>query len=104
MEGMIRTVTVALAALLLAACHHLPDHGGKRYTMQGKVVAIDTANKSASIDAGQIGDWMAPMTMDYPVKPERELQKIKVGDRIEATVIVNEPAYYVTDIKVAAKP
>jgi Cu/Ag efflux protein CusF len=46
---------------------------------------------------------MEAMTMEYPVKPDAEFQKLHVGDRIEATVIVGDPAYYVTDIKVAPK-
>jgi Cu/Ag efflux protein CusF len=101
---MIRVLSLALAALLLAACHHLPEHAGKRYSMQGVVKALDPANKTAAIDAGQIGDWMPPMTMEYPVKSDGEFRKLKVGDRIEATVVVNEPAYFITDIKVAAQP
>ena len=53
------------------------------------------------IDAGQIGDWMAPMTMPYSVKPDSELKKLHVGDRIEATVVVvSDTSYYVTDVKV----
>src|SRR5262249_11840317 len=95
-------ISLLFLTLLLAACgRHSAPESGKRYAMQGVVKAIDTADKTAAIDAGQIGDWMAPMTMPYPVKPESELQKIHVGDKIEATVVVvNEASYYVTDIKV----
>jgi Cu/Ag efflux protein CusF len=41
--------------------------------------------------------------MEYPVKPDAELQKLHVGDRIEATVVVNDLKYYVTDVKVAPR-
>jgi Cu/Ag efflux protein CusF len=75
----------------------------KRYPMQGEVKGLDPATKTAIIDAGKIGDWMEPMTMDYPVKPDAEFQKLHVGDRIQATVVVNDPAYYVTDVKVMPK-
>ena len=68
--------------------------------MQGVVKSLDANAKSASIDAGKIGDWMEAMTMEYPVKPEAEFQKLHVGDKIEATVVVGDPGYYVTDIKV----
>jgi hypothetical protein len=40
------------------------------------------------------------MAMEYPIKPDAEFQKLHVGDKITATVIVGDPAYYVTDIKV----
>jgi Cu/Ag efflux protein CusF len=42
---------------------------------------------------------MEAMTMEYPVKPESEFAKLHVGDKIEATVVVTDPAYYVTDIR-----
>jgi Cu/Ag efflux protein CusF len=43
---------------------------------------------------------MEEMTMEYPVKPDAEFQKLHIGDHIEATVVVADPSYYVTDIKV----
>src|SRR6266540_2471454 len=90
-----------LLALALAACSQKPPV--KRYPMQGVVKALDAASHTATIDAGKIGDWMEAMTMEYPVKPDAEFQKLHVGDKIDATVIVGDPAYYVTDIKVTAK-
>ena len=88
-------------ALALAGCGHKEEP--KRYPMQGEVKAVDGTAKTATIDAGKIGDWMEAMTMEYPVKPDAEWQKLHVGDRIEATVVVDSPAYYVTDVKVVPK-
>jgi len=99
---MTRRIAVTLfAALFLAACGTKAE--GKRYPMQGEIKALDPSIKSASIAAGKIGDWMEAMTMEYPVKPDSEFAKLHVGDRIEATVVVNGAAYYVTDIKVLPK-
>lgn len=94
-----RVWLIAPAALLLAAC------GGsgpkeKRYQFDGYIMAVDAANKTATIRAGQIGDWMDPMTMEYPIKPDAELAKIHVGDKIHATAVIHDPSYYVTDIQV----
>ena len=75
----------------------------KRYPMQGEVKSVDAATKSASIAAGKIGDWMEAMTMEYAVKPDAEFQKLHVGDKIEATVVVEDPKYYVTEVKVVGK-
>jgi Cu/Ag efflux protein CusF len=86
---------------MLAGCTHKTPE--KRYPMQGEVKALDASAHTATIAAGKIGDWMEAMTMEYPVKPDAEFRKLHVGDRIEATVIVGDPAYYVTDIKVAPK-
>jgi Cu/Ag efflux protein CusF len=77
---------------------------GKRYPMQGEIKALDPALKTAMIAHGQIGDWMGAMTMEYPVKPDAEFQKLHVGDKIDAAVVVvSDTKYYVTDIKVASK-
>lgn len=84
-------------ALLLAGCGGPKE---KRYQFDGTIVAIDTASKSATIQAGKIGDWMDPMTMEYLIKPDAELAKIHVGDKIHATAVVKDPSYYVTDITV----
>ena len=90
---------MALAfALALAGCGAKSQT--KRYDMQGVIRALDPAAKTATIQAGAIGDWMEPMTMDYHVKPDSEFQKLHVGDRIQAKVVVNDPDYYVTDVKV----
>ena len=98
---------------LLALAIFLADCGGaatakkedgKRYEMKGQIMAIDPATKTATIAHGQIGDWMGPMAMEYSVQPDAEFQKLHVGDKIEATVVVvSDVKYYVTDVKVAPK-
>jgi len=74
----------------------------KRYPMQGDVKAIDPVAKTATIAAGKVGD-MDPMTMEYTVKPDAELAKLHVGDHIQATVVMQDERYYVTDVKVLPK-
>ena len=101
---MIKRVSACLVLslfVLLAGCAKKAPE--KRYTMQGEIKALDASTHTATIAAGKIGDWMEAMTMEYPVKPEAEFAKLHVGDRIEATVIVGDPAYYVTEVKVAPK-
>jgi len=107
-DEMTRSITTLLLALFLAACGHFSavheaKEQGKRYPMQGDIKALDANTKTAVIDAGKIGDWMDAMTMPYLVKPDKEFQKLHVGDHIQATVVVNDPDYYVTDVKVTPK-
>jgi Cu/Ag efflux protein CusF len=99
MTRRIAAVLPFLLLLLLGACAEktVPE---KRYPMQGEIKALDANAKTATIAAGKIGDWMEAMTMEYPVKPDAEFQKLHVGDKIEATVVVADVKYYVTDIKV----
>ena len=94
-----RLTVIVVLALALAGCRaKLPE--GKRYPVQGEIKALDATAKSATIDAGKIGDWMDAMTMQYNVKPDSEFAKLHVGDHIQATVVVQDPNYFVTDIKV----
>ena len=72
----------------------------KKYAMKGEIKSLDAKAKSAMIDAGKIEGWMEPMTMEYIVKPDADLAKLHVGDRIQATVVVKDPGFYVTDVKV----
>jgi Cu/Ag efflux protein CusF len=93
-----RFVLLSLFAIALAACATKPP--AKRYPMEGTVKALDPAAKTATIDAGKIDDWMEAMTMEYAVKPDAEFAKLKVGDHIRATVVVEDVKFYVTDITV----
>ena len=98
---MTKAICLLLLALALVGCG--ARETAKRYPMQGDVVAVDPAPKSATIAAGKIGDWMDAMTMEFPVKPDAELAKLHAGDRIEATVVVEGQKYYVTGVKVVPK-
>ena len=93
-----RTVLWLLAAVLLAGCSSKPPE--KRYPMQGEIVALDPATHNATIKHGKIEGFMDAMTMEYTVKPEADFNKLHVGDRIQATVVFQDPTYWVTDVKV----
>jgi Cu/Ag efflux protein CusF len=95
---MTRRTSVLLLALTLAGCGAKGE--AKRYAMEGEVKALDPATRTATIAHGKIGDWMEAMTMEYPVKPDAEFQKLHVGDHIQATVVVSDDKYYVTEVKI----
>ena len=96
-----RTTLVGLASVLVGCGAKEPE---KRYSMEGEIKSIDPKGKTASINAGKIEGFMEAMTMDYAVKPDAELGKLHVGDRIQATVVApKDSAFYVTDVKVLPK-
>ena len=86
-----------VAALVLAGCSG--GAGEKRYQFDGAIVAVDPANKTATIAAAKIGDWMDAMTMEYPIKPDSELAKIlpqmfpMKPTSIRRTLKLNRPIY-----------
>ncbi|MGA2145847.1 MAG: copper-binding protein [Bryobacteraceae bacterium] len=101
---MTRRTAFLIPALLLALAACGAKLAEKRYPMEGDVMALDPASKTATIKAGKIGDWMEAMTMEYSVKPDSEFAKLKTGAHIKATVVVEDVKYYVTDIEVTQPP
>jgi Cu/Ag efflux protein CusF len=95
-------LAIALA-IALTGCGAAKDQP-KHYAVQGEIKALDPATRMATIAHEKIGDWMGAMTMDYAVKPDAEFQKLHVGDKIQATMVVeSDVKYYVTDVKVTPK-
>jgi protein SCO1/2 len=90
-----------LSPLLLAACSKKPPQ--KEYKMTGEVVGLNAATQTAVIKGDKIEGWMEAMTMDYPVKEKSEFDKLKVGERISATVFVNDLSFYIGRISIAGK-
>jgi len=93
-----------LLLLVQAACSRTPPVPEKRYPMQGEIVALEPHSKSAIIRAGKIGDWMGPMTMDYPIEPSSEYEHLQVGEHIQGTVVVQGDKFYITGIQAAPSP
>jgi Cu/Ag efflux protein CusF len=101
MIEMPKQILLATLALFLAACSTQVQP--QRYPMQGEIKSLDPAAKTATITAGKVGDWMEAMTMEYPIKPDTDFAKLHVGDKIQATVVVNDLKYYVTAVNVVPK-
>jgi Cu/Ag efflux protein CusF len=72
----------------------------KRYPMHGVVEKLDPAAKLATIKHEKIGDWMDAMTMDFPVRDQAEFAKLHVGDKMAATVFVQDVDYWISEIQV----
>ncbi|HEX3742526.1 MAG TPA: copper-binding protein [Bryobacteraceae bacterium] len=92
--------TAWLLVLLIALMGCGSKEPVKRYPMQGDVKAVDPMGKTATIAAGKLGDWMEAMTMEYPIKPASDLDKLHVGDHVEGTVVVDGGFFYLTEVKV----
>ncbi len=77
----------------------------REFTLTGKVVSVDTAQKSATINHGKIEGFMEAMTMPYPVPEDADLQKLKPGETITARVsyIRAESKYWISNVEVAPK-
>jgi protein SCO1/2 len=83
---------IAIALLLPAGCSHQP--AAKRYELQGRVVAIDAANRQLTIAHQAIPGFMEAMTMPYLVSSSNDwvFRAIAPGDQIQATLVVSDRA------------
>lgn len=70
----------------------------RHYPLTGKVVALNPANHTATIDGAAIPNFMEAMTMDYPIKSRAEFDKLHPGDKITATVNVRDDGYDLSNI------
>ena len=94
-----KALTCVVFALFLAGCQRNPAaQPVKEYQMQGEVVSLDPAAHLATVKAGKIEGWMDAMTMEYPVKDPQEFGKLKVGEKIQAKVLVQGTDFWLAGI------
>jgi Cu/Ag efflux protein CusF len=91
-----RKLILAILALVLWACGRKPETGAaeKHYALLGRVVALNAQDRTATVDAAAIPNFMEAMTMPYPVKSKAEFEKLYVGEKIAATVNVSGDGLY----------
>lgn len=92
-----------LFLLIGLGCSNSPEtaQSERHYALTGKVVALDVRSQTATVDASAIPNFMEAMTMDYPVKSRVDFDKLRVGDRIEASVnVAVDGRYDLSDIQV----
>ena len=86
-------------AFLIAACQRNPTTPrAKEFQMQGEVVGLDPTAHLATVKAGKIEGWMEAMTMEYPIKDPQEFSKLKVGERIQAKILVQGTDYWIATV------
>ncbi len=91
---------VLLSLISLPGCARAPQAkpAVKRFQMRGQIVRLDPNTHLATIKSEKIEGWMEAMTMDFPVKDSSDFQALRVGDRIAATVFVQDLDYWIGEI------
>src|SRR5262249_5083450 len=92
-----RAVFVLAAALWLTACSSKSNQ--RNYAVHGQVVAVTPDRQEAMVKHGEIAGLMPAMTMPYKIKDKAELNAVKPGDVIDATLTVVENDAFLTDVK-----
>ncbi len=102
MKSRIYAGIALLALMALAACSSRPQ-APKRYSLAGKVVAVDVGGSRLTVDHKDIPGFMKAMIMPFPVKDTAALKTLAPGDEITADVVVQEPNYWLENITVTKK-
>ncbi|MBD0371203.1 MAG: SCO family protein [Pyrinomonadaceae bacterium] len=99
---------ILLAALLcLSISFSCRQTGGeatspnaRRYDLQGKVVAVDKAEKRVSISHEEIKEYMDAMTMPFAVRKNDywALDVLKPGDKVTAVLVVDGGLTWIENI------
>jgi protein SCO1/2 len=92
-----RVVFVIAAAILLAACS--PKSNQHTYDVHGQVVAVTPDRQEAIVKHGEIAGLMPAMTMPYKIKEKAELNTVKPGDVIDATLVIVENDAFLTRVR-----
>lgn len=94
-----RLALCLLLSLSLASCQrNPPPQPVKEYQMSGEVVGLDPAGSTATVKHGKIDGWMEAMTMEYPVKDKQAFAGLKVGEKIQAKVLVQGLNYWIESV------
>jgi Cu/Ag efflux protein CusF len=91
-----KAAVAIILVLLLTSCQRNPaPQPVKEYQMNGEVVSMDAKSQTATVKHGKIDGWMEAMTMEYPVKNKQEFDKLKVGEKIQAKILVQGMDYWI---------
>ena len=92
-----RAVFAIAAALSLAGCGSKSHQ--RTYTVHGQVLAVTPDRQEATVRHGEITGLMPAMTMPYKIKERAELNAVKPGDVIDATLVIAENDAFLTGVK-----
>ncbi len=84
---------------LLGACH-LAQH---RFELKGEIIAIDRTTRQAIVRHEEIPGYMKAMTMPYQVKDAAAFDRLQIGQKIKAVLIVTKTDSWLEDVEVTGE-
>jgi protein SCO1/2 len=91
-----RFLVIVFGAVLIACGSRSTE---RTYAVHGQVIALTPDRREATIKHGEIKGLMPAMTMPYKIKEKAELDKVKPGDLIAATLVIAANDAYLTQVK-----
>jgi protein SCO1 len=94
-EKKVLSIVLIMLALAASQCGGTKSENEKRYPVTGKVIAINKTEKTATINHDEIPGYMESMTMDFTVKNDSDLDKMRPGDRITGDLVVTDTSSWI---------
>ncbi|MCY7375768.1 MAG: SCO family protein [Pyrinomonadaceae bacterium] len=76
----------------------------KRYELKGRIVAVDKAQKKATVAHEKVEGYMDAMTMDFPIKDDWVWEDLSKDAEIRADLIVDKDGYWLEKLGIVALP
>ncbi len=91
-----RVIVSAALGMLCVACGSKSTE--RNYAVSGQVIAVTPDRREATVKHDEIKGLMPAMTMPYKFKEKAELDAVKPGDLINATLVIVENDAYLTKV------
>jgi protein SCO1/2 len=95
---------IACLVMASASCGPRAAANEKRYTLKGKVISVDKAERAATIDHGDIVGYMGAMTMEFDVNDDAGFAKLEPGDQVTATLVVTDSNDWLEGLIITKQP
>ena len=93
------TLAVSGALLVFACSNPAPPSSASRHELTGRVVSIDASSGRITVAHKAIPGFMDAMTMEMAVEPPSSVAALTPGDRIRATIVVDEERTWIENVE-----
>lgn len=70
----------------------------KRYELRGKIISVNKLEQTVTIAHEEVAGYMPAMTMPFTIKDRAWLETLRAGDKIAATLVVDDLSLRLEDI------
>jgi protein SCO1/2 len=96
LQDMHRLSAAAIGAMTLVVLGCERPEPGRRFQLTGQVLEVRTDRNQVVIKHQDIPNFMPGMTMPFTVKPSSLMSKVRAGDLVTATLVVEEVDAYLS--------
>lgn len=90
----VRVLLPVLFLLCIFGCKfHKANTDERRFPIEGRVVAVDPATHTITLDHHEVVGYMKAMTMGFTVRDSWVWGVVHPGDTVQATLVVSDNAY-----------